>query len=172
MKKTIGYLTMIALMTALFGSYAAAQPPGHGGYGRDRGEFGMGEGFRGPGARGLTPPRWVLENVLELTDEQLDALEALKTDHRAAMRPLREERRELGKGLKAALASENPDATAVGESVIAIHDLGEQMKLASADFGTAFEALLTEDQLQALQEWKENPKRGRGRGRGPHRPGR
>ena len=162
MKKTIGYLTMIALLTALFGSYAAAQPPGGGGFGRTQGGPGTHEGSRGRSWRGLTPPRRVLENVLEFTDEQFEALDALKADLRATIRPLQSETRGLRESIKAALESENPDATGLGESMIASHGLGQQIRLAQRDFRTSFEEILTDEQLQKLQEWKEHPRRGRG----------
>ncbi len=116
---------------------------------------------------GFFPVR-VLSRVLDLSEEQVGQLQLLLEELRANVQPLREERGPLHDQLEAFLESESPDAEEVGAIVIAIHGIIQQIEQAQQDFAAAFEAILTPEQLEKLQEFLDNPRRGpRGRpGRG------
>lgn len=122
-----------------------------------------------PGFPGFFPAG-VLTRVLDLTEEQQAQLEELLEQLRATVQPLHEELRSLHEQLGLLLESDAPDAVEVGTLVIAIHQASQQIAQARQDFASAFEAILTAEQLEKLQEFLENPGRGpRGR---PDRAGR
>ena len=136
--------------------FAGPNGPQGPGFGMRRGG-GPGFGPRG-GFGGQLPPRRVLESVLELTDEQFDELEVLRDELMAAIEPLRDQHKELGESLKAELELENPDPTTLGELMIASRDLREQIRAGHDAFVTSFEGILTPDQLEKLEAWRENPR--------------
>lgn len=112
----------------------------------------------------------VLTRVLDLSEEQQATLEELLQQLRAAVEPLHDELQSLHEQLGLLLESDDPDVEEVGTAVIAIHQVRQQIAQAREDFAAAFEAILTPEQLEKLQEFLENPGRGpRGR---PDRPGR
>ena len=129
-------LTAVALV-ALLPLAAFAEPgPGHRG--------------RGPGKGFLPPPGY-----LDLSDEQIEASRAIRESVRAEMEPLRDERRALREQLKTALEDENPDAAAVGQMVIEIHGLRGQTRTILENAEGQFSALLTAEQLEKWENFKE-----------------
>lgn len=120
---------------------------------------------RGPG-RGMFPP----PGYLDLSDEQIEATQAILEGVRAEMSGTREERHALREELKAILDSDNPDANAAGQLVISLHDLRQQTRAILEDAENQFAALLTAEQLEKWENFKELRESRRGR-RGPGRGG-
>lgn len=141
-----------------------AQGPGGG---RGRG----GGGARGPGDDG--PGGFRLERMaraLDLSDEQKAQVETLSQRHRSEVEPLLEQSRQLRQDVQAALESGTPDATAIGQKVIAAHQTMEKVRASRDDFEEHFEALLTAEQRQTLTTLKQARERVRGDRKGHRGP--
>ncbi len=123
---------------------------------------------RGAG-RGLLPP----PGYLELTDEQLEAAKGIRQEAHGAVEPIRAEMRTLHQQLEAAFENDAPDATEVGRLTIDIHSQRQQLQAIRQDAESQFSALLTADQLERWENFKDL--RGRRDGRrhrgGPGEPG-
>ncbi len=153
-------LVLLALATAL-PLAALASPGGSGPGGADPGfsgpgfggpGFGRGQGARGHhGARHLFPP----PGYLDLTDEQIDAVEALREDLRARLDGVRDEGRALREQLRAALEGDAPDAARVGQLVIDLDAHRDQVRAVFEDAESRLAALLTEEQLEKWENFKE-----------------
>ncbi len=116
-------------------------------------------------AAGRLGPR--LARYLELSDEQIAASRDLLADLRTSVQPLREQQHALRDQLGDQLDAETPDAAAIGQTVIAAHELGEQIRAARASFESSFRALLTADQVPRYDALREVLRFLRGRdGRG------
>ena len=129
-------LTTIALL-ALLPLAAFAEP-------------GFGHRDRGPG-RGMFPP----PDYLDLTDEQLEAAEAIRESVRAEMGATRDQQRSLREQLKAALDGDNPDAATVGQMVIDMHALRAQGRAVMAEAEGRFAALLDAEQREKWENFKQ-----------------
>ncbi len=116
---------------------------------------------RGPG-RGMFPP----PGYLDLSDEQIEAAAAIRESVHAEMTATRDERGTLRDELKAALESDDPDATAVGQLVIELHGLRQHTRATLEGAESAFAAILTAEQLEKWENFKELRKGRRG---GRHR---
>lgn len=135
-------LIAIAIL-ALIPALAFARPGGP----RDRG--GDGPGFRI--ARHFLPP----PGYLDLSEEQIEATQAIHESLRDQLGALRDEHRALREELRSTLEAGDPDPTTVGEMVIAIHGQrgGFRSVLEAAD--AEFSALLTPEQLEKWENFKE-----------------
>ncbi len=142
-RKTLALLA-IALLALL--PLIALAEPGSGQRGRGRGN-GPGSG---PG-RGMFPP----PGYLDLTDEQIEAVDVIRESVRAEMEAGREEAGTLHEALKAALDGDNPDATAVGQMTIELHGLRQQRRAILEDAESRFAVLLTAEQLEKWENYKE-----------------
>ena len=87
---------------------------------------------------------------LELTPDQVGAWDILLQARRDTVEPLRQQLRDIEQQLAALLAEPDPDPVAVGDLVIAGHDLRLQIRDAEDVYVTGFEALLDEQQAQKL----------------------
>ncbi|MEM7582983.1 MAG: Spy/CpxP family protein refolding chaperone [Acidobacteriota bacterium] len=114
-------------------------------------------GPRDRGGRGLLPP----SGYLELTEEQIDAAQAIREQTRDSIEPIRDEMRALRGQLKANFESGDPDATEVGQLMIDIHAQRQQLRTLREDAEGQFAALLTAEQLEKWENFKEL-RRGRG----------
>ena len=94
--------------------------------------------------------REVVVRFLGLTAEQVTAWDALLETRKAAVEPLRTELQATEKELAELLATENPDATAVGTLVLKAKALREQIAAANEAYVDGFEALLTDEQKGKL----------------------
>ncbi|HEX2253423.1 MAG TPA: Spy/CpxP family protein refolding chaperone [Thermoanaerobaculia bacterium] len=161
----------VAQPTAGAGGHGPGPAVGHGdGPGRAHGfgRHGGGPGERGHafGARHLAR----MAEFLELSESQVAQAKAIHEEARAEAQPLREASRTLHQELRALLEQESPEATAVGQAMIALDAHRDAMRQIHADAKAAFEALLTPEQLDKLETAKEL--RGAGRGhRGERRGG-
>ncbi len=151
-------LTLIAAaLLALLPLAVIAEPPG------DR-QRGPGRGH-GPG-RGMFPP----PGYLDLTDEQIEAAQAVRESVRAEMEAGREEQRALHEQLEATLDGDNPDAATVGQMVIELRTMRRQKRVILEDAESRFAALLNAEQLEKWENFKELRK-GRRENRREHRRG-
>lgn len=110
-----------------------------------------GDRFRHHGGRGMFPP----PGYLDLSEEQIAAAESIRDSVRAEMAETRDGKRTLHEQLKAALDGENPDAAAVGQLVIELHGLREQTRATLEDAESRFAEILTAEQLEKWENFKE-----------------
>ncbi|HUO87494.1 MAG TPA: periplasmic heavy metal sensor [Thermoanaerobaculia bacterium] len=149
--------TVLAVVAILVALPLAAQPPAAPGHGA-----GPGHHFAGGGPGGHGGPHGVfggrgferLARYLELTDEQQTAARQLHEAARTAAEPIKEESRSLHGELREMLEQPAPDATAVGERMIAIDANRDQLRQIFTDTTAGFEALLTAEQLEKLEAFQ------------------
>jgi hypothetical protein len=103
----------------------------------------------GPNDR--VPPLEKVAGFLELSEEQVGDWQALLEERDMALVPLHEEIVAESQALGDLLAGEDPDATEVGELVIAIHGLRGEVKDVHMTYATGFDGLLGEEQAQRLE---------------------
>lgn len=89
---------------------------------------------------------------LNLTADQQAAAKQIHQDLKTKMEPLHQAQQALHTQLKAALAAPTPDAAAVGQLVIQMHQGHAQIKSVMQGAHQQFEALLNPDQLA---QWKQ-----------------
>lgn len=116
-------------------------------------ERGFGRMGHGPGHHGgpLLPP----PGYLDLSEEQRQAARAIHESFREGLRGDHEEMRGLRQQLHQALESENPDPTEVGRLMIDLHSRRDGFHAAREAATAEFEALLTPEQLEKWQNFKE-----------------
>ena len=149
-RETTKTLSMILMIATLFLSSGIAVAQGRGG--------------RGGGS--LVPPQRVLEH-LGITDPgQLELINQLVEDGKAAFGVLREEQKEYRQQLRTLLESEDPDPTEVGNAMIWARNVGADIRTVREGIRAEFEASLTADQLTALEEFNSNRHSRRGFRRG------
>jgi Spy/CpxP family protein refolding chaperone len=108
---------------------------------------------RGP-AQILTNPR-LLARYLRLTPAQVEQQKALVSELRAKVDPLREQRKELREDLRAALDGSSPNACSIGEIVIDLRGVRDDIRAAREEFDEAFSDILTPEQLERYEALKE-----------------
>jgi len=91
-----------------------------------------------------------LKNYLDLTDEQVEEIQAIVQSTREAIHVIHEEMQPLQMELQELLESEAPDPTAVGNLVLEIHGLRSQIADLRTSQKEQIEALLTPEQLEKL----------------------
>lgn len=127
-------------------------------------------GKRGPGGPGGPGDREeFLARYLGLTEEQKTAAKAIHEQVRAKAEPLMEQSRAQHDEIRALLDGTNPDATEIGQKMIAAHATGEQLKALHDEAMTKISALLNAQQLEKfkqLQQMREDRE-----GFGPPGPG-
>ncbi len=137
------------ILTALFATTLAAQPPRRGDQQRSEG--------RGFGR---------LVEFLELTEDQQAQWQQIHEDHRAATMDLRDQMQANREALRAELETESPDPTTVGQLTLDGRDLARTVKQSREDLNDQLSGTLTEDQRIRWEAFKEaRPERGRGPGR-------
>ncbi|MFP5287358.1 MAG: Spy/CpxP family protein refolding chaperone [Thermoanaerobaculia bacterium] len=102
----------------------------------------------------LTNPR-ALARYLKLTPAQIETTKQLLQTLHAATKPLHEQQKPLHDQLRAQLDAASPDACAVGNTLLQIEDLRDQIREAREDFDEAFSAILTPEQLAKYEALKE-----------------
>jgi Spy/CpxP family protein refolding chaperone len=137
-----------AACAALIAGAALAQSHGH-----------MGHMMGKSGAAGMEEH---LASVLNLTDAQKASAKQLHADLMAKAQPLMTRMRQQHEELKTLLSGTNPDATEIGQKVIAAHDTRNQLKALHEDFANRFSALLNADQKAKFQEMRQRFEHGPG----------
>lgn len=149
MKRLTWVLALGALVTG-----AALASAGHGGdHGlRMRGHHG-GDHHRG----GI----WQSEHLaraLDLTTEQRAAAKELSEEFAAQAEPLWTSAREQRRQVHEMVESAAPDATAIGQRMIATHQVHQQLKALHDDFDAKFSALLDAEQREDFEKMRESRK--------------
>jgi len=96
--------------------------------------------------RNQPAPIQILGAFFEFDDTQVTEVEAIFQAREAAMQPVLDEIRATTQALRELLGSEDPDATAVGELVLAEKALKEQTHAVQLDFLDSLTAIFTEEQ--------------------------
>lgn len=105
-----------------------------------------------------------LASVLNLTDAQKASAKQLHQDLWTKAQPLMAKMKQQREELKTLLSGTNPDATEIGQKVIAAHDTRAQLKAMHEDFANRFSALLNADQKAKFQEMRQRFENGDGPG--------
>jgi len=123
---------------------------------------------RGRGARrgSALPPKRALKR-LGLTEEQMAEVKKLRENHRATMASLREKGAGVRSQLQEQLEMEESSPAQVGELVINGRDVRQQMRKARESVRESFSAVLTEEQKEKIEKFRDR----RGRWGGPRRHG-
>jgi Spy/CpxP family protein refolding chaperone len=96
-----------------------------------------------------------LGKALSLTDAQKAAAKKIHEETFAKAEPLMKQRHEQMKEIHALLDGDNPDATEIGQKMIASHATGEQLKALHEEAMARFSTLLNAEQLEKLKTFKE-----------------
>ena len=106
-----------------------------------------------------------LKGQLALTDTQAGKITALLKKHQEAALPIRQQLRSKNRELHSALDTPEPNATAVGQLVIARRDLHRQLQAINARLRSGIGAVLTPEQKQKFRRLSERFGRRGGLGR-------
>jgi Spy/CpxP family protein refolding chaperone len=134
MKNVLSQLTMILLLCSVAG-IASAQVPNE---------------LRGPALDPPLHPMRIVAQYFDFTQEQVDQIRGFLEIRKAAVEPLLKQIAAQEKDLHDLLGTTDPDPAAVGNMLIAIHQLKEQVKAARDQFDTSLEGILTPDQATKL----------------------
>jgi Spy/CpxP family protein refolding chaperone len=104
--------------------------------------------------------------ALDLTAEQKATAERLHTEMAAKAKPLMEQHHQQWREVHEMLDADNPDATAIGERMIAAHASREQLKAIHEEAMTRFSAVLNAEQLEKFKKFQEMHRDHDGEGHG------
>jgi Spy/CpxP family protein refolding chaperone len=113
------------------------------------------EGLMGPGMHGMQDMAHFeefLAKALDLTADQKAAAQKIHADLAAKAQPLMEQHRQQMEEVHALLDGPSPDATEIGQKMIAAHATGKQLEALHEDAMTQFSALLNADQKAKLEQ--------------------
>ena len=96
-------------------------------------------------------PIRVIAAVLELSDEQVQSFAGILRARNEVIQPLAQQAKEREVALERALAASTPDPGAVGQLMIEIRRIQQQVAMASGDANGQFDQLLTDEQRQRLE---------------------
>jgi hypothetical protein len=96
-----------------------------------------------------------LAERLDLNEEQKASLKTFVEQFHNEIAPIREQNRALHEEIQKELEAGNPNATAIGERVIAAHANREKMKAAHDAFKERLGSILNEEQKKDLEEMHE-----------------
>jgi Spy/CpxP family protein refolding chaperone len=153
-RKTIAAGAAAALLVA--GALLAQPPHGHMGH--------MGHMMDKSGAAGAAGMVDHIASALNLTDAQKASAKQLHQELWTKAQPLMTKMRQQHEELKSLLDGAHPDATEIGQKVIAAHDTRAQLKALHEDFANRFSALLNADQKAKFQEMRQHFEHGDGPG--------
>ncbi|HWM93810.1 MAG TPA: Spy/CpxP family protein refolding chaperone [Thermoanaerobaculia bacterium] len=116
----------------------------------------LAEAARRPGNPGdvLRNPR-ALARYLKLTPAQLETTKQLVKTLHDTTKPLYEQIEPLAEQRRSQLDEASPDACSVGNTVVQIDGLRDQIRGAREDFDDAFSAILTPEQLAKYEALKD-----------------
>jgi Spy/CpxP family protein refolding chaperone len=101
------------------------------------------------------PPHARLEALLDLTDAQQASLKAIHAEQRQAAEPILEELRGIHDAIETGLESDAPDATALGEKLIAAHAARTRLEQLHRAGRERLVSLLTDEQRQKLEAFEK-----------------
>jgi Spy/CpxP family protein refolding chaperone len=96
-----------------------------------------------------------ISKALDLTDAQKAAAKKIHEEIASKAEPLMEQHHQQREEIHALLDGANPDATEIGQKVIAAHATGEQLKALHEEAMAKFSTLLNADQLEKLKKIHE-----------------
>jgi|SRR6185295_1129846 len=110
-----------------------------------------------------------MAKALDLTEAQQAAAKKIHEDVAAKAKPLMEQQGQQWEQIHALLDSDNPDATELGQRMIAAHATGQQLKALHEDAMAKFKTLLNADQVEKLEKFEAMHREHEGSGfrRGP-----
>jgi Spy/CpxP family protein refolding chaperone len=155
-KRNSGIVVAIAALM-LVGTFATAQP---------------GPGGPGNGPAGGPPPDGALVQFLALSEAQLASWKTFHEELKAAIDPLIEQQRAAQQQLQAALDATTPDPAAIGNAMLAIRAIGNQIRAAHDALDAKLKSVLSPEQVlkfdafRAAQQAMQGPRPG-GPGNGP-----
>jgi DNA repair exonuclease SbcCD ATPase subunit len=98
------------------------------------------------------PPLAVVAHVLELSEEQVQALSQFLQERQEALRPAAQEVHAREQALAQQLQSAEPDPQAIGRLVIEIRRIQEQIQRALAESDAALDEILNAEQRARLEQ--------------------
>src|SRR5262249_15002202 len=98
------------------------------------------------------PPIAVVAHVLTLSDDQIHALGEFLQARGEALRPAAEELQKHQQALEQQLQSETPDAQTVGQLLIEMKTIQEQIQRAIGDSNKALDDILNDEQRTRLEQ--------------------
>lgn len=148
MSKTVLTSSAAIVFTLCLAATLRAQGPG------GRGPDGPPPGDRphGHGRMRGGPP---LDRLLDLNETQKATFESLHKEHREAVRGVLEEQKKLGDELRQALDAARPDASSVGQKMIAMQVVRKKLEASREQLEKSLEGILDETQKQKLQMLRE-----------------
>ncbi len=96
------------------------------------------------------PPVAVLKVTLGLSDDQVSDIGALIQARAEAIKPIAEEVKMLQRQLEEAVGSDAPDPLQVGELVLDVHLLKQEIGQQQEEFRQAFQLILTPMQMERV----------------------
>jgi len=108
-----------------------------------------------------------LATALDLTDAQKATATQLETAMKAQAAPLMQQSQQQRTEIHSLLNGDNPDATQIGEKMIAAKATRAQMKALHDEFKTKFTAILTADQQAKFSQLQQRRQRFQGNRPGP-----
>ncbi len=112
-------------------------------------------GFHHRGGPGKGGHADFLARALDLTDEQKAAAKEIHEEAEAKAETTREQHREQMEEIRAFLDGTNPDATQIGQKMIAAHATRQQLKALHQEAMTKLSALLNAEQLEKFKGFQE-----------------
>jgi len=106
--------------------------------------------FAQEGGAGAPRPTEVVTRFLQLSADQVNQWNVLLATREATVEPLQQQIREAERQLAELLKGDSPDPAAVGQLVIDVKELREQIGVAHQAYVQGFEALLTPEQKGKL----------------------
>ena len=107
------------------------------------------------GAQGR-PAIQALQSAIGLSDQQVQQMVQLRKDERQALQSVRQQAREKREALQAARQSANPDPATVGQLVLDLQKLTEQLQSANQDYHNRALAVLDATQQGKLQDLQKS----------------
>jgi len=96
------------------------------------------------------PPELVLKIVLDLTDDQVMAIQRLAEARATAVEPIVDRLHQREAEMEAVLTSDAPDPLAVGQLVLTIRALQDEIGRHHDAFREGFRSILTPDQMERV----------------------
>jgi Spy/CpxP family protein refolding chaperone len=118
----------------------------------------MGQGM------GQRPALNAVKTALELTDQQVQQLVQLRQEEQKAVQPLRQQAQEKRKALQEARQATNPNPATVGQLVLDLQKIMDQIRTINETYHTKALDLLNptqKDKLQTLQQATQRMMRAR-----------